>query len=278
MMVAAWRGRPVEARALIERVAREAVGSGHGRSFGLTRYALALLENSLGRYDHALAAAEEAVEDDGLVVASFSLPELIEGAVRGRHRHVAVDALDRLAERAIASGTNWAMGTLARSRALLAQGDDAEQLYLEAIERLGASRARPQLARAHLLYGEWLRRRRRRRDAREHLRRSESMFVTLGADAFAARARSELRATGETQAARGPRGSERLTAQETRIANLVADGASNPEIGALMFISPRTVEYHLHKIFQKLGVSSRGEIARRLPTDGLDQAERAPYG
>jgi DNA-binding CsgD family transcriptional regulator/tetratricopeptide (TPR) repeat protein len=265
LMVWAWRDDGVEdARESIERCARDAMAGGHGRSYSLTRYALAVRENGLGRYEEALIAAQGTVDDKGLYLATFALPELVEAAVRCGERDIATRALAELAARTLPSGTNWAMGMLARSCALLAAGEEAEAFYREAIERLVECRAVPQLARAHLLYGEWLRRHRRRRDAREHLRRAEGMFVAMSAEGFAARARGELLATGEHTLSRESRRTETLTAQEARIASLVAAGSSNPATAAQLFLSPRTVEYHLHKIYRKLGVSSRVELARTL--------------
>jgi DNA-binding CsgD family transcriptional regulator len=197
-----------------------------------------------------------------LGVATTALPELIEAAVRSGERELAVTAVGRLSERANASGTHWALGTLARSRALLEAGGRAEELYREAIERLRRSRAAPQLARAHLVYGEWLRRERRRREAREQLRTARDMFVFIGAQAFAERARGELTATGEHARRRSEAPEDLLTEQEARIARLVCEGATNAAIAAQLFISTRTVEYHLHKAFRKLGVSSRTQLAR----------------
>jgi DNA-binding CsgD family transcriptional regulator len=270
LMVWAWRGESSgEGRALIDRCARDAMASEQGRYYALTRYALAVHENGLGRYEEALIAAEDAVEDRGLYLAGFALPELIEAAVRSDERDVAADALAELTSRTLASGTNWALGMVARSRALLAEDAAAGALYEEAIERLVACRAAPQLARAHLLYGEWLRRRRRRRDARDHLRRARGMFVAMSADGFAARAEGELQAAGERSRIREPEVTETLTAQESRIASLVAAASSNPQIAAQLFLSPRTVEYHLHKIYRKLGVTSRVELARMFMANEL---------
>ena len=270
LMMWAWRGESGgDGRALIDRCARDAMASEQGRYYALTRYALAVHENGLGRYEEALIASEDAVEDRGLYLAGFALPELIEAAVRSDEREVAADALAELTSRTLASGTSWALGMLARSRALLAEDDAAAALYQEAIERLVACRAAPQLARAHLLYGEWLRRRRRRRDARDHLRRAQGMFVAMSADGFAARAGGELQAAGERSRIREPEATETLTAQESRIASLVAAASSNPQIAAQLFLSPRTVEYHLHKIYRKLGVTSRVELARMLMANEL---------
>jgi DNA-binding CsgD family transcriptional regulator len=196
--------------------------------------------------------------------------------VRAGEREVAVAAVGQLSERARASGTQWALGTLARSRALLEERGRAEELYREAIERLRRSRAAPQLARAHLVYGEWLRRERRRREAREQLRTARDMFIFMGAQAFAERARGELTATGEHARRRVEAPAELLTEQEARIARLVCEGATNAAIAAQLFISPRTVEYHLHKAFRKLDVSSRTQLARLLlESDGHDDGEPA---
>jgi DNA-binding CsgD family transcriptional regulator len=187
---------------------------------------------------------------------------------------VAVDALRRLDERASVAGTDWALGILARSRALLCDGEEADGLYREAIERLGRTRIAVHLARAHLVYGEWLRRENRRVDAREQLRAAHEMFSRMGAEAFAERARRELLATGETVRKRTVETLDELTAQEAQIARLAAQGQSNPEIAAELFISPRTVEYHLRKVFAKLDIASRKELrgafpdAQRLPAVG----------
>jgi DNA-binding CsgD family transcriptional regulator len=278
LMVWAWRGEPAaEGRALIERCARDAMASELGRYHALTRYALALHENGVGRYEEALIAAQDAIEGRGLYIATVALPELVEAAVRSGERQIAADALAELATRTLPSGTNWALGMLARSRALLAEGKKAESLYREAIDRLVECRAVPHLARAHLLYGEWLRRQRRRRHAREHLRRAEGMFVAMSVEGFAARAQGELQATGERTRRRETPEIEELTPQEARIAGMVVEAASTPEIAAQLFLSPRTVEYHLHKIYRKLGVSSRVELARALlGTEHQDGPPRSP--
>ena len=248
---------------------REAFSRDLGLHVAVARYAIAVLEIGLGHYEGALTAAREASEDRALFVVSAALPELVEAAARTGEREVAVSAAGRLSERTLPSGTDWALGVLARSRALLEEGPQAERLYQDAIEHLRRSRAAPQLARAHLVYGEWLRRERRRREAREQLRTARDMFVFMGAQAFGERARAELTATGE-QAGRRPveASPDLLTPQEERIARLVGGGASNAEIAAQMFLSPRTVEYHLHKVFRKLGVSSRTQLARALLESG----------
>jgi len=228
----------------------------------------AVLNNSVGRYEDALAAAQRAGEDSyDLVFSTWAAVELIEAANRSGVPERAAGALDRLSDSTRASGTDWALGIEARSRALVSDGETAEGLYREAIDRLGHTRVRVELARAHLLYGEWLRRERRRMDAREHLRISHEMFATLGAEGFAERAERELLATGETARKRTVETGSRLTAQEAQVARLARDGLSNPEIGARLFISRRTVQYHLRKVFTKLDITSRGQLNRVLPGD-----------
>ena len=214
-------------------------------------------------------APEIRAKHDELVVRNFALVELIEAAARGASPEVAAEALHELEERTVAAGTDWALGILARSRALLASGEAANTLYLEAIERLGRTRIVVHLARAHLLYGEWLRREQRRLDAREQLRAAYDMFHGMGADAFAERAHRELLATGETAHKRTASKRADLTPQEAQIARLAADGHTNPEIGSELFISPRTVEYHLSKVFTKLGLTTRREL--RTVLSQLDQ-------
>ncbi len=199
------------------------------------------------------------------MVPVWSLPEIVEAAMRSGQTEVATDAVERLCERTRAAGTELALGVEAASKALLSSGEVAERLYQEAIERLGSTRMKLPLARAHLLYGEWLRRDRRRIDAREQLRPAQAMFTAMGAEAFAARAGRELLATGETARKRTDEARDELTAQETQIARLARDGLSNAEIGARLYISPRTVEYHLHKVFTKLGISTRDHLDRVLP-------------
>ena len=209
--------------------------------------------------------ARLAAQQDGayeLLFSAWALVELVEAAVRSGEPELAADALRRLTETTGAAGTDWALGIEARSRALLS--DDAaaaERLYREAIERLGRTRIRPELARAHLLYGEWLRRQKRRQDAREQLRTAHQMLAAMGMDAFAQRAARELGASAETARKRSVESMDRLTAREAQIARLAQDGLSNPEIGARLFISPRTVEYHLHKVYGKLDITSRNELA-----------------
>jgi DNA-binding CsgD family transcriptional regulator len=229
-------------------------------------WATAVLSNGLSRYGEALIAAEQASADPGeLGLASWSLAELIEAAARTGAIERASGALRRLSEVTSAAGTDWALGIQARSRALLSGDEHAERLYLEAIERLGRTRIRAELARAHLLYGEWLRRQGRRRDAREQLRTARQMLDAMEMEGFAERARKELAATGETARKRTMETVNELTAQEEQIARLARNGYTNPEIGARLFLSSRTVEWHLRKIFAKLGISSRKELRAALP-------------
>jgi DNA-binding CsgD family transcriptional regulator/tetratricopeptide (TPR) repeat protein len=261
LMVSAWRGRTPEARDLAQANMRDAIARGLGRYVTLAQYATAVLENGLGHYEEALVAARSAADDGALYLSTFALPELVEAAVRSAEPEIAVAAVDRLADRTL-SGTKWARGMFARSRALISSDTEAEPLYREAIAHLQNCRAAPQLGRAHLLYGEWLRRQNRRRDARVQLRSAHEIFRFMGAEAFDERARLELVATGERVRRREVGTEDLLTPQEARIAGLVAEGASNPEIAAQLFISPRTVEYHLHKVFRKMGVGSRAELTR----------------
>jgi DNA-binding CsgD family transcriptional regulator len=220
--------------------------------------------NGLGLYEPALAAAQQACEHDDRGLFGWALIELVEAGARSGARELAAAALRPLEERTRAAGTDWALGVAARSRALLSDGPAAEPLYCEAIERLERSRIPVHLARAHLVYGEWLRREHRRVDARDQLRAAHEMFASMGAEAFAERARRELLATGETVRKRTVESRDILTAQEAQVALLVAEGHTNPEIGGQLFISPRTVEYHLRKVFTKLGISSRREVRGAL--------------
>ena len=222
----------------------------------------ALLHNGDGQYGEALAAAQQACEHEDVMAYGWALVELIEAGVRSGRPDEAAAALDRLSERTQASGTDWALGIEAGSRALLSERQDAEPLYREALERLARSRGVVPLARARLLYGEWLRRENRRVDAREQLRAAHEMFSGIGAEGFAERARHELLATGETARKRTDETRGVLTPQEAHIARLAKDGLSNPEIGAQLFISPRTVQYHLRKVFQKLDITSRNQLSR----------------
>ena len=266
LIVAATRGREPEASTLIEAAIEDVMRRGEGMELTITRWWSALLHNGLGRHDEAFAAIEQATRyPEELLLSTWVLPEHVEAAARSGHGDSAADALRRLSATTRASGSDWAMGIEARSRALLAEGDDADSLHHEAIERLGRTRCRVSLARAHLLYGEWLRRNGRRTEARDQLRTAHEMLTSMGVEAFAQRAARELLAVGEIVRSDSGRGRGRaghLTPQEAQIARLARDGLSNPEIGARLFISPRTVEYHLHKVFAKLDISSRGQLER----------------
>jgi DNA-binding CsgD family transcriptional regulator len=223
-----------------------------------------VLYNGAGGYEAALAGARRACEYEDLGFFAWSLAELIEAAARSGASDEASAALRQLGERTSAAGSEWALGIQARSRALLSDGPVADALYREAIDRLGRTRIAFHLARAHLVYGEWLRREQRRAEAREHLRAAHDMFGRFGAAAFAERARRELQATGETVRKRTVDTPDVLTVQEAQVARLAAEGHTNPEIGAQLFISPRTAEYHLGKVFSKLGISSRRQLRRHL--------------
>jgi DNA-binding CsgD family transcriptional regulator len=273
--LAALRGRQAEAAALIDATISEVNVRGEGIGIAVAEWWNAVLNNGLGSYEKAMQAAQRATACSvELVVPGWASVELVEAAVRSGHNDVAAHALHRLAETTTPSGTDWALGVEARSRALLREGDTAECLYRESIERLGNTRVRIELARAHLLYGEWLRRERRRVDARAQLRIAHDMLDAMGIDAFAERARRELEATGETTRKRTiATGDEQLTAQEAQIARMARDGLTNPEIGVRMFISPRTVQYHLHKVFTKLGIESRSRLDLVLP-DAIHGAGR----
>jgi DNA-binding CsgD family transcriptional regulator len=233
--------------------------------FEVAEWAAAVLHNGLGEYRHALVAAQRALDRDELGFAVWVLPELVEAAVRADERCVATNALEQLTERTALSSSDWALGTDTRCRALLSEGQLAEGLYLEAIDRLGHTCITVHLARAHLIYGEWLRRENRRVDARESLRAAYNMFDAMGAEAFAERARRELLATGEKVRKRTVDTRDNLTPQEAQIARLARGGYTSPEIGARLFISPRTVEYHLRKVFTKLHITSRKQLRTTLP-------------
>ena len=268
-MVAAYRGNESEALGLIEAGRRDATASGQGMALSMNESADAVLLNGLGRYGEALAAAERACAVDDLSLYAMGLIELIEAAARAGDLRTGVTALERLSERTRASGTDWALGMESRSRALLTDDPSAEPLYREAVERLAGGRLAPHLARAQLVYGEWLRRQNRRVDAREQLRAAHDTFNGIGAEAFAERAGRELRATGETARGRTDDTLGVLTPQEAQIARLAREGLSNPEIGARLFISPRTVQYHLRKVFLKLDLTSRNQLAR-IPSKHLE--------
>jgi DNA-binding CsgD family transcriptional regulator len=262
-MIAAWRGQEEQVAALIKVTSREATARGATTN----AYARSLLYNGLRRYDAARDAAWQAFERDLVGYGPFVVPELAEAASRTGDVELVKAALDWLSERTRVTPAEWALGIEARVRALLAEGDAAESLHRESIEHLARTRVRVELARAHLLYGEWLRREGRRLDARVELRTAHDMLNTMGVEAFAERARRELAATGETARKRTVETRADLTAQEAQIARLARDGLSNAEIGGRLFISPRTVQYHLGKVFTKLGINSRMQLDRVLPGD-----------
>jgi DNA-binding CsgD family transcriptional regulator len=257
LLLAGWRG---QASGQFEAAVQDAAGRGEGLAMAGAEFATAVLRNGLGQYQAALAAAQQACEHDELGFGVWVLPELIEAAVRTGRNEVAEAALHQLSERTSLSANPWAAGIEARSRALMACGQAAEDRYQEAISQLGRSRMTVHLARAHLIYGEWLRRENRRADARAQLRTAYQMLASMGAEGFAERASRELRATGERVRNRTAGSPVQLTARETQIARMAADGLSNREIAAQLFMSPHTVGYHLHKIFAKLAISSRNQL------------------
>ncbi|OBB61568.1 LuxR family transcriptional regulator [Mycobacterium sp. 852013-51886_SCH5428379] len=265
--LAAMRGEHDVVAALAATTTAEVTARGEGNGLTFTSWAKAVLHNGCGDYHSALAAARHATEDlSELSSASWALPELIEAAVRSGALSEATDTLHRLSHITSSSGTDWALGLEKRSRAIVAVGDGAERCYREAIEHLSRTRVRAELARAHLVYGEWLRRERRRGEARAELRTAHEMFTDMGMGAFAERSRRELAAVGDTpRKTDSPVADQQLTAQEAQVARLARDGLSNPEIGARLFISARTVQYHLGKVFTKLGITSRGQLDRVLP-------------
>jgi DNA-binding CsgD family transcriptional regulator len=267
LVLAGLQGREAEAARLIDGTIKEATAGGQGTAVQYAHWANSVLLNGLGRYREALAAAREASDDTPeLFVSAWAASEMIEGATRAGEMELAGAALERILAATAVADSDWALGIRARASALLSDGEDADGLYREAIERLRRTRLRPELARGHLLYGEWLRRENRRVDARVHLRAAHDLCVTIGMEAFAERARAELLATGETVRKRTVETRDELTPQERQIAGLARDGLSNPEIGARLFLSPRTVEWHLRKVFAKLGIRSRRELANALPS------------
>ena len=266
MLLAAYQGREAEASALLTTTIENATARGEGVGVQFARWTTAVLFNGLSRYGEALVAARQASDAaPEIFISHWALVELVEASARSGHSNLAAEALERLVEAPSASGSDWGLGIVARSRALVSEDDAAEALYLEAITRLGRTPLRPELARAHLVYGEWLRRESRRMDAREQLRTAYELFIGFGADAFAERTRRELLATGEKVRKRRDETRGQLTAQEEQIARLAADAQTNQEIGAQLFLSPRTVEWHLHKVFTKLGVASRMQLRDKLP-------------
>ena len=269
LVLANWRGRDAEARALIEASQQDVLRRGEGLWLAANDWGSAIRYNGLGRYEEALGAAERAAEAArGLGPSMWLLAELIEAAARSGLAERATRPLAQLAETAHAAGTDWALGTHARAAAILAEGEAAERLDREAIERLSRIKTRATLARTHLLYGEWLRREHRRVDGREQLRIAHTMLGDMGMEAFADRARHELLATGETVRKRTVETLDQLTPQEVQVARLAAGGQTNPEIGAQLFLSPRTVEWHLSKVFGKLGIGSRKELSAALSDVG----------
>ena len=273
--LAAFRGREAEVAELDEATTRDAVARGDGPWVSLLHWSTAVLYNGLGRYDEALVAAQlGAAYPPDLAVSSWTLSELVEAAARSGRPEAAADALGRLAEMARACGSDWVLGVEARARAVVADPGDADALHRHAIGCLERTRFRTELARTRLLYGEWLRREGRRVDAREHLRAAHGMLAGMGMEAFAERARRELLATGEKVRKRTVETRDDLTAQERQIAEFARDGLSNPEIGARLFLSPRTVEWHLRKVFGKLGIHSRYELAGAL-TDSRSELVEA---
>ena len=264
--IAALRGRAQDAVPMLEAAAAEAAGRGEGISLTVIAWARALLYNGLGVPDKAFAAALEGIDcPTNSAAAAWALVELIEAGARLGESEAAGKAARRFAEIAGAAASDWAIGVNARSRALLCTGKTAEQLYGDAIALLGRSQMRVDLARAHLLYGEWLRREHRRADARTQVQTAYDMFTSMGLEAFAERTRRELLATGVHPHTPTVEARDDLTAQERQIARLARDGLSNQEIGARLFLSQHTVAYHLRKVFDKLGIHSRRELAAALP-------------
>jgi DNA-binding CsgD family transcriptional regulator len=260
---------------LIEAISQNAAASGLGVMVDFSVYVSSLLHNGLGRHDAARDAARWVFEREPVGYGALVVPELAEAASRTGDVALVRAALEWVSERARVTPTEWALGIESRVRVLLSEGEAAESCFRESVGHLGRTRLRSELARSHLIYGEWLRRERRRGEAREQLRTAYQMLDAMGMEAFAERARRELLATGETtrkrtsQPARTPPGpsGEALTVQEAQVARLARDGLSNPEIGARLFISARTVQYHLGKVFAKLDISSRGQLHRALPSE-----------
>jgi DNA-binding CsgD family transcriptional regulator/tetratricopeptide (TPR) repeat protein len=269
LLLAGYRGRPAEAIPLFTATMEDSTARGEGLAVQMANWSAAVLHNGLGRYAEALAVAESATEETYSPLSTqLVLPELIEAAVRTRQADLATEALGRLSAMTAIEGSDWAKGLEARSRALVSEGREAEQCYAEAVERLGRTPLRLELARAHLLYGEWLRRENRRLDARHQLHAAYHLLDAIGAEAFADRARRELLATGEKVRKREVDTRSQLTPQEEHIVRLARDGRTNPEIAAELFISTRTVEWHLRKVFAKLGITSRRDLHNTVPSRG----------
>jgi len=273
IFLTAFRGREAELSALIDATVAEADAAGQGTYVQYTRWARSVTLNGLGRHEEAVRPAREAAEDTPeLVVAGWGLSELVEAAARSGEVELATSTLARIAERNKVVATDWGLGLEARGRALLSEDETADALYREAIELLGRTPLRPELARAHLLYGEWLRRQGQQADAQAQLRTTYELCADIGMDVFAERARVELAETGEKVRKRTDATGGDLTSQERQIAELARSGLSNPEIGARLFLSPRTVEWHLHHVFTKLGIGSRRALRNALGSSGPDHA------
>ena len=273
LVLAAWRGQEARALELMNAGIQDATAESRGKAVALAEYARSILYNGLGRYAAALAAARQACEDENLCPVPWAFGELVEAGARSKNTEIVATAVGRLIDRADLAASAYGRGILALSTALLADGEIAEASFFEAIDRFRGVGSTLRPARAQLLYGEWLRRAGRRVDARAQLRASEETFARAGADGFAERARRELVASGETARRRTVETRDDLTPQEAQIARFAADGQTNPEIGAQLFISPRTVEWHLRKIFQKLHVGSRRELRVALQTGQQGYAE-----
>jgi DNA-binding CsgD family transcriptional regulator len=263
--LAAWRGRLAETTALIANTVNDATARGEGLMLTTAAHAITIQHIALGDYEKALSAAVMASDDSQPMYSWWALPDVVEAAVRTNRPDIARTASERLSSMATASGTEWALGMDARTQALVcADHAEAARLYRQAIERLERTSIAVDLARAHLLYGEMLRRDRRRVEARQHLRTANDMFSSMGAEAFVDRVAGELMATGERTGARAPETPSQLTPQQAQVARLASQGYTNSQIGARLFISPRTVEYHLRNVFMTLGITSRAHLANAL--------------
>jgi DNA-binding CsgD family transcriptional regulator len=271
LLLAAWSEKPEPALERIRLELAEAAGRGEESTISFAEYAAAVVYNGLGRYELGLAAAQRSNEHHARKAGGSAQVEVVEAAARTGEHELAVAAFGYLCETTRPSDTDWARGIEARAGALIAEADEAEALYRQAVELLGRTSARTDLARAHLLYGEWLRREGRRLDAREQLRAAHELLLTMGAEAFTERTARELAAAGEKARKRTRETRDELTAQETQIARLAAEGSTNPEIGAQLFISARTVEWHLRKVYAKLGITRRSELRQALPNVGWEE-------
>jgi ATP/maltotriose-dependent transcriptional regulator MalT len=263
LILAAWRGTERETVDLIGTTEHDVRSRGEGIGLAICSYARAVLSNGLARYEEAFLAAVDASEHREIVAENWGLSELVEAATRSGHHDVADDATARLAVKAAATRSDWALGVEARARALTAGPADVEACYRASIEHLGRTFVKAELARTHLLYGEWLRRQNRRRDAREQLDTARAMFVSAGMEAFTQRTDNELMGIGEARSSAAAR-PDALTQQERQIAELARDGLTNPQIGGRLFLSPRTVEWHLRHVYTKLDIRSRRELAKAL--------------